>query len=140
MNKQPFTYGDRITYLIGWLFAAVFAILVLSNVLIGQWIHLSPCLMHAVTGYYCPGCGGTRAVLAFFHGHIIRSFFYHPVVPLFFIGYLVYMVLASIHLLTKGKTPMFHAHTRYLWIILVVTLVNWAIKNLVLLVGGIALL
>ena len=26
---------------------------------------------------YCPGCGGTRAVLELFRGHILRALYYH---------------------------------------------------------------
>ncbi len=40
-----------------------------------------PCLFHAVTGLYCPGCGGTRAVQVLFEGKFLLSFFYHPIVP-----------------------------------------------------------
>ena len=41
-----------------------------------------PCLFHLATGYYCPGCGGTRAITSLLHGQILNSFLYHPVVPL----------------------------------------------------------
>lgn len=34
-----------------------------------------PCLFHAVTGLYCPGCGGTRAVQVLFEGKFLLSFF-----------------------------------------------------------------
>ena len=40
-----------------------------------------PCAFHRLTGFYCPGCGGTRAVKALFHGKIITSFLFHPFVP-----------------------------------------------------------
>ena len=36
-----------------------------------------PCLFHLVTGYYCPGCGGTRAIASLLHGQLFRSFLYH---------------------------------------------------------------
>ena len=32
-----------------------------------------PCLFHALTGLYCPGCGGTRAVYQLLHGHILPA-------------------------------------------------------------------
>ena len=32
-----------------------------------------PCLFHLMTGLYCPGCGGTRAVRALFRGDLAMS-------------------------------------------------------------------
>ena len=40
-----------------------------------------PCLFNELTGFYCPGCGGTRAVLALLSGYPVLSFLYHPLVP-----------------------------------------------------------
>lgn len=40
-----------------------------------------PCLFHLLTGLYCPGCGGTRAVWYLLHGRIFESIRYHPLVP-----------------------------------------------------------
>ena len=39
-----------------------------------------PCLFQLMTGLYCPGCGGTRAVKALLAGHPVLSFLYHPLV------------------------------------------------------------
>lgn len=39
-----------------------------------------PCLFHLMTGLYCPGCGGTRAVRALLRGDLAMSFQYHPLV------------------------------------------------------------
>ncbi|MBQ6855594.1 MAG: DUF2752 domain-containing protein, partial [Lachnospiraceae bacterium] len=36
-----------------------------------------PCMFRMLTGLYCPGCGGTRAVKALLTGHPIQSFLYH---------------------------------------------------------------
>ncbi len=35
---------------------------------------LPPCPLHAVTGLYCPGCGGTRALHALMHGNLGAAF------------------------------------------------------------------
>ena len=32
--------------------------------------YLPPCLFHRLTGWYCPGCGMTRAAHALLHGHL----------------------------------------------------------------------
>ena len=34
---------------------------------------LPPCLFHAFTGLYCPGCGATRALHELAHGHCIAA-------------------------------------------------------------------
>lgn len=39
-----------------------------------------PCFFHAVSGYWCPGCGLTRAFIAFGHGRWEEAWIYHPFV------------------------------------------------------------
>lgn len=38
------------------------------------------CTFHRLTGYLCPACGNTRAVLELLHGHIFRSLGYNPMI------------------------------------------------------------
>lgn len=45
----------------------------------GNW----PCLFHLMTGWYCPGCGGTRALAELLKLHIVKSFLYNPMVLYF---------------------------------------------------------
>ena len=45
----------------------------------GNW----PCLFHLMTGWYCPGCGGTRALGELLKLHIVKSFLYNPMVLYF---------------------------------------------------------
>lgn len=74
---------DRYFYITGWICIAVFAALAAVIGVCGTQIltKVPPCPLHAYTGYYCPGCGGTRATFALLHGHLIRSFVLHPFVP-----------------------------------------------------------
>lgn len=44
------------------------------------WMFHIPCIFHLLTGWYCPGCGGTRAVKYLLQGKILLSFQYHPFV------------------------------------------------------------
>lgn len=37
-----------------------------------------PCLFHALTGLYCPGCGGTRAAHALVHGDLVTALSMNP--------------------------------------------------------------
>ena len=43
-------------------------------------IPFPPCAFHSLTGYYCPGCGGTRSLIALLEGKVILSLFYHPLI------------------------------------------------------------
>jgi hypothetical protein len=38
----------------------------------------SGCYVRNSLHIYCPGCGGTRAITAFFEGHPLRAFFCYP--------------------------------------------------------------
>lgn len=48
------------------------------------------CMVKYVTGFPCPGCGTTRAVIAFAQGHLVEAFYWHPLfwltVPLLLVG------------------------------------------------------
>lgn len=37
-----------------------------------------PCIFHALTGYWCIGCGMTRALHALVHGHVLQAFGMNP--------------------------------------------------------------
>lgn len=50
----------------------------------------SPCLFRSLTGLYCPGCGGTRALRFLLKGDVLRSLWYHPLV-----GYMAVVVAAE---------------------------------------------
>lgn len=99
-----------------------------------------PCLFHFLTGWYCPGCGGTRAAIHLLHGDIAGSLIYHP-----FVLYMVVVVL--IQLLGIILTKINH-NSRYLvrhyqtfaWIGLAIVAVNCLVKNYMLIVKGIDLL
>lgn len=53
----------------------------------GRW---TLCPMMATTHLPCPGCGITRAMTQFGHGHFVRSLYYHPLGPVVWVGVLVY--------------------------------------------------
>lgn len=46
-----------------------------------EWIsRYSFCVIYRLTGFTCPGCGGSRAVSALLHGRVLLSILYHPLV------------------------------------------------------------
>ena len=40
-----------------------------------------PCVILSVTGWQCPGCGGTRSLYSLFHGDLVASIQLNPLVP-----------------------------------------------------------
>ncbi len=99
-----------------------------------------PCFFQAVTGFYCPGCGGTRAVKALLQGDFWKSICYHPLVPY---AALAVLLLAGSGLWAKlsGKPERYLGHESLLIYIGVgITAVNWIGKNLYLLLTGIDVL
>ena len=60
-----------------------------------------PCAFHSLTGLYCPGCGGTRAVRKLLYGDLRMSFQYHPLV-------LYGAVVVLLELVSWGASRVFH--------------------------------
>ena len=85
-----------------------------------------PCMMQKLTGLYCPGCGGTRAVRALLAGHPLQSFLYHPFVlyAVVLMGILIFFRLAE--KVSRGKIR------RLSCVLLIVG--NWILRNILLLV------
>ena len=98
-----------------------------------------PCVFHEITGLYCPGCGGTRAVKALLGGHIITSFVYNPIVLYGAVMYIGFMGSQLLERLTKGKVKGLKYRHLYLWIALVIVVVNCLVRNVLLIKCGIFL-
>ena len=117
-----------------------------------------PCLFRSLTGLYCPGCGGTRAAKFLLHGDICKSLWYHPLV-----GYMVLTAAAEFgawglrrwragSMVSRQKSSWqgkenqtgparFLGHYEIeVYVGIGITLVNWAVKNWVLLVMGVRMI
>ena len=101
--------------------------------------HLTaPCIFLFVTGLYCPGCGGTRAVEALFHGEIFLSLWSHPRVLYTVALYVAFMGSHTLELFIPDfKALKFHSW--YVYGALGIVIVNCIIKNILLLGFGITI-
>lgn len=129
---------DRCFYIAGWILLLIFAtVLALYRLgILGTIVH--PCIFHTTTGFYCPGCGGSRAIIELFRGHILRSIYYHPVVFFTTVHGFLFMGSHTIHILSSGKwKKVLHFRPVYIWWILGITCANFLIKNLLLFFLGI---
>ena len=103
-------------------------------------IPAAPCVVKEITGIYCPGCGGTRAVKAFFEFRILRSILLHPLV-MYVIGlFLWFMASYVAAFLSKGKICCLALRPIHGYIAVFLLLGNWVLKNFLLLAFGIPVL
>lgn len=95
-----------------------------------------PCVLYTMVGFYCPGCGGTRAVKYLMQGDIIKSFYHHPVVLYTVVLVLVCIVSHTLNILTKGKVKAMQFKNVYLYVMVVIIALQCIIKNICVLVYG----
>lgn len=92
---------------------------------------LLSCTFYKVTGFPCPGCGGTRAVYYLFSGDIIKSIQYHPVIVYGALAYVHFMGLYYYRNYLKKERLVFVKEISvviYIYIAVAVILVQWALK------------
>ncbi|MDD6428583.1 MAG: DUF2752 domain-containing protein [Lachnospiraceae bacterium] len=112
------------------------------------------CIFHEVTGLYCPGCGGTRALRFLLHGHPLLSLWYHPLVIYGVFLIIYYCIRAATALIAKensssgsggavvraiallDRKQKLHRDAP-LWGALVLLVINCILKNAILLIAGV---
>ncbi|MDE6312449.1 MAG: DUF2752 domain-containing protein [Lachnospiraceae bacterium] len=130
MNKV-----ERDLYKIGLGFGAVGVVVLLllwiSGIDLTKWGR--PCVFYRFTGCYCPGCGGTRAVMALVHGKIVTSFLYHPLVVYLAGIYLVFMTTNTLQLISHQHLKIaMRYHDIYLYLMVAIIFVNWVVQNIII--------
>lgn len=135
--KKPGKTEDenKVLYCLGWfflLFASIAAVL-LKALDLPREVVVPPCLFRMLTGYYCPGCGGTRAVRALFMGDFAASFCYHPFVLYGTILFGWFMISNTVEYLSGGKIRVGMKYkNRYVILGALVILLNWIIQNILI--------
>jgi len=126
--RKPVT--DREVYPASWisLFAAVLGYLIWRFALGSP--SFSECWFYGNFHIYCPGCGGTRAVIALMHGRFLQSAYYHPAVPFVAASALVYLVSQTIWRLRGRRGLVLHYSSRWPNYVLAIFLLNCVVRNL----------
>lgn len=104
------------------------------------WDHGIPCVFHLITGAYCPGCGGTRAIIYLMHGEVRKSFQYHPLVIYSIVGLAIYIVFYVLGYKRKHFRKILKYYPVLVQFAVVIVFANWIYKNYMLLAKGINLL
>ena len=142
MSKKQTSLEDQL-YIIGLclLLAAPLIVIAYHYLRARLPFLMMQCLLRTFTGYYCPGCGGTRAVDALLHLHLWRSFCYHPLVPYGAAVYLWFMISHTIEKLSRYRLRIgMKWNSAWLWIALVILALNVLVKDGALLLFRIDLL
>lgn len=131
---------DEMLYRILILFILFAALFTAGIYFLGlEDVFMTECPFWRLTGLYCPGCGGTRALRALIKGQIVQSIRIHPLVP-YLAGFLV--VFTGSHTLkhiSGGRVRGVHYRSCYLCIGAVILVINCIVKNYELITKGIVL-
>lgn len=100
---------------------------------------ISSCWLWKHLHLYCPGCGGTRALIALFHGRFLRALWYHPAFALGVVWWIVYMVSQTIWRLRGHKGWVLRYSDRWLIGLVLVAGINCVVRNLLLVTLGIGM-
>lgn len=141
-HKKQTTIEDQL-YLAGLclLLSLPFALIVYRYLCARLPLFGMPCVLRTLTGYYCPGCGGTRAVYALLRLQLWRSFCYHPLVPYGAVVYLWFMVSHTVEKCSRHRLRIgMKYHPFWLWAAIAILVINVLVKDGVLFFAGIDLL
>ena len=92
------------------------------------------CVFKKISGFYCLGCGGTRAFNYLVHLHILKSFFYHPLVPYTYFAYFFYTINSFLYRHNK-KCIAKLSHFLLIYIGLGIQVINFLVKNIFIFYG-----
>lgn len=139
-NEKELTV-EAVFFRIGIVFAVIVVLTAILYFIFPKafTMFIFPCFFHEMTGLYCPGCGGTRAVRALLNGNIVKSFLYNPIVMYFAVFYVWFMVSHTLCHFTGGRVKGLKYRHSYLIFAFVILMINCVIRNILLVKYGIRL-
>lgn len=134
-------FSRRCYYIcLGIIAAAIISLIILHVLGIAPTeIIDSPCVWITCLGIYCPGCGGTRAVEALCKGQLWKSFVYHPLVLYTAVLIGVYVISHTLNIVTKGRIRAMMFRPVYLYLMIVIIVIQCIVKNVLKFSFGIVL-
>lgn len=129
-------------------FIAVNALLAAAVIFAGTGIvplgTVAPCAFFLKTGFYCPGCGGTRGLYSLSRGDLAGAFFYYPALIYFIAFDIVFTASNGARLISErtGALPKIKAmrlRSVYFILLLAIIAVNCIVRNVLWKFWGIGL-
>ena len=90
-----------------------------------------PCIFHEITGFYCPGCGITRAIESVISLNFYQAFRYNMLVTLL-LPFFVVCVVDEIYcyIVDRKKTLYSKIPTNFLIVLLIITILFGILRNI----------
>ena len=98
----------------------IFAIGVLYILIVLKYNIGIPCILHELTGLYCPGCGGTRAIISLMKFNPYQAFRYNSLVTIIIPFAFIYLIYKYI---LNGKKDL----PNWVWYLLLIIAILFAI-------------
>lgn len=116
-------------YWCGWILLPV---ILFGCIYISNAAQISPigCVLYEWFGLYCPGCGGTRAIRALCSGRVLKSLWYHPLVPYAAGVYFCFMLSHTWERLRLPYIKGMKYRDCYAYIAIGILVVNFVLKNI----------
>lgn len=127
MNKQV---TDREVYPAVWVTLTALGVGALLWKYALEAPTISRCWVWEHWRIYCPGCGGTRAVLALAHGHVLRALYYHAPAVVTAILAAVYLVSQTVWRLRDRQGWVLHYDSRWPGMLAALFLGNCVLRNI----------
>lgn len=135
--KQQIT--DREFYPAVWVTAVAF----LAAYLVWKYAlgmpTVSTCWVWETWHVYCPGCGGTRSLIALLRGDLLKALYYHPALVVTVVGVSVYMLSQSIWRLRGKRGWVMHYQSWWAPGIAVLLVFSCLLRNVLLIFFDIAM-
>jgi hypothetical protein len=87
------------------------------------------CLFHQLTGWNCPGCGGTRSVYALLHGHFALALKDNALFVLLIATFALQGAWFGTKKILRRPAGQFFP-AKYLWLLLAVAVIFTVLRNL----------
>ena len=86
------------------------------------------CVIKTITGYYCPGCGVTRAIVSLFNGQLYQAFRYNSII---FIDIPIILFLEIfVKLFGKNNEKIKRVSNIILIILVILTIMYGVLRNI----------
>ncbi len=129
-------------YRCGWVILIILSALVLCKrflfLNLFSAVRMPPCVFHTLTGYFCPGCGGTRSLKALLSGRFLVCAVDFPMIMYAAVVYAWFMISQTIEKVSSHRIPIGMKY-RHAWVYasLVIVIIHFIVKNLFYIKTGI---